>query len=97
MEEKFFLDRLLTPEQMADKIGLYAKVTLPAGISVETHEHHGEGESYFILSGTGVYNDNGTLVPCKAGDRFFCKDGEKHGITADTTGELLFMALIIKK
>ena len=40
------------------------------------HEHHGETETYYILSGNGVYVDNGEEVPAKEGDVFFCKDGD---------------------
>ena len=45
-------------EELGDKCGLYARVTIPAGSVLGYHEHHGNGESYFILKGTGVYDDN---------------------------------------
>lgn len=52
------LDMILD-EELGDKCRLYAKVTIPAGSTLEFHEHQGEGESYFVLSGEAVYDDNG--------------------------------------
>ena len=58
---------LVLDEELGDKCGLYAKVTIPAGSTLGYHEHHGEGESYFILSGEAVYDDNGTKRRRSAG------------------------------
>ena len=62
-------------EELADKCGLFAKVTIPAGSVLGYHEHHGNGESYFILSGEAVYNDNGTKRVIRAGDVTWTPDG----------------------
>lgn len=88
---------LLNEEQMDGKINLYARVTVaPYGV-LAFHAHHGETETYYILSGQGVYNDNGEDRPAAPGDVFFCRDGGSHGLT-NTGGEpLVFMALIIRK
>ena len=61
------------------------------------HEHHGETETYYILSGEGSYNDGEKSFPVKTGDVTFCPDGSGHAL--DNTGDtdLVFMALIIKK
>jgi len=37
-------------EELGDKCALYARVTIPAGSILGYHEHHGNGESYYILS-----------------------------------------------
>ena len=90
--------KLLTPKELADKCDLYAKVIIPPGCSIGEHEHHGNTETYHILSGEAIYNDNGTLSRITAGETTFCPDGEKHGIeNASQTEDLVFMALIIKK
>lgn len=90
------IERLLTEEQLNGKCGLYAKVTLEPGCTLGAHEHHGETETYYILSGEGMYYDNDKSYPVKAGDVTFCEDGGTHGL--DNTGgtDLTFMALIIK-
>lgn len=90
--------KLLTPVELDGKCDMYAKVILPPLCSIGVHEHHGNTETYHILSGTALYNDNGTEVPLGAGATTFCPDGEKHGIAnVSKTENLVFMALIIKK
>lgn len=86
---------LLDEEQLNGKCGLYAKVTIDPGASLGVHEHHGETETYYILSGEGIYEDNGEKTPAKPGDVFFCKDGGSHGIECTGAEPLVFMALII--
>lgn len=86
---------LVVPEDKLEGAGrFYSHVTLPVGAKVPTHAHHGEYEIYDILSGTGTYNDNGTLVPVGPGDVTYCPDGESHGL--DNTGDtpLEFVAFI---
>lgn len=91
------VEKLLTEEQMDGKINLFARVIIAPHKTLEDHEHHGETEAYYILSGAGTYHDNGKDVPAKPGDVFFCEDGGCHGITCDTDEPLVFMALIIRK
>lgn len=56
-----FLKPILNEKQLNGKCGLYAEVTLEPGCSLGYHEHHGESETYYILSGKGIYSDNGEL------------------------------------
>lgn len=90
------IEHLLSAAEMKDKCGLYARVTLPAGASLGYHEHHGNGESYFILSGEGVYDDNGVKRIVKAGDATWTPDGSGHGLD-NTEGKepIVFIALIV--
>lgn len=89
------IERLLGEAELNGKCGLYARVTLEKGCTLGYHEHHGETETYYLLSGEGMYDDNGVKCPVKAGDVTFCPDGSGHGL--DNTGDcdLAFMALII--
>ena len=90
------LEKILAPAQMKDKCGLYARVTLPPGAVLGFHEHHGNSESYFILSGTGVYDDNGAKRIVKAGETTWTPDGSGHGLSNESGQEdLVFMALIV--
>ena len=90
------LEKILAPAQMKDKCGLYARVTLPPGAVLGFHEHHGNSESYFILSGTGVYDDNGAKRIVKAGETTWTPDGSGHGLSNESgEGDLVFMALIV--
>ena len=90
--------KLLTPEELDGKCDMYAKVIIPPLCSIGVHEHHGNTETYHILSGKAVYNDNGTEKEIGAGTTTFCPDGEKHGIAnPSATEDLVFTALIINK
>lgn len=92
------IERLLGADELADKCGLYARVTLPVGSSLGYHEHHGNGEAYFILSGEGIYDDNGTKRTVKAGDVTWTPDGSGHGLDNRSGKEpVVFMALIINR
>ena len=53
------------------------------------------GEAYYILSGTGEFNDNGTIVTVAAGDVTFTGAGEGHALKNTGTEPLEFIALII--
>lgn len=94
---EFILEKLLGPAECADKVGLYARVIVPPKMSVPYHQHVGDSESYYILSGTGMYNDNGEMRAVKAGDSTWTPDGSSHGLENTGDDDLIFMALIIKK
>ncbi len=87
---------ILTKEQMLDKNSMFAKITLEPGCSIGYHVHHGDAEAYYILSGNGTYDDNGTVRPVKAGDVTFTPDGMGHSLENTGTNDLDFIALIIK-
>lgn len=91
------VEKLLNKQQMDHKLGLFAKVTIFPGESLDDHEHHGETETYYVLSGEGSYRDHDKAIPAKAGSLFFCEDGGRHGITCTGLDPLVFIALIIKK
>ena len=90
------IKEILEEPQLNGKCGLYAEVTLEPGCSLGYHEHHGESETYYILSGQGEYSDNGLYRPVQPGDITFTPDGKGHGLANIGNTDLVFMALIIK-
>ena len=84
-------------EELGEHCKMFSKVTLPPHCELGYHEHHGETETYYILTGTGMYDDNGKAVSAEAGDVFFCKDGDGHGLKNTGEEDLSFVALILKK
>ena len=94
-EGHVIIKRLLDEKQLNGKCGLYAEVTIEPGCSLGFHEHHGESETYYILSGKGIYSDNGDLRMVEAGDVTFTPDGKGHALTKSGDEDLVFMALII--
>ena len=86
---------ILGEKELNGKCGLYSEVTIEPGCSLGYHEHLGESETYYILSGKGDYNDNGTVRPVKAGDITYTPNGCGHGLENTGDENLVFMALII--
>ena len=90
------IEKVLSEAELKDKCGLYARVTRHPGDVRGYHEHHGNGECYCVLAGTGVYDDNGVTRTIRAGDVTWTPDGTGHGLSnADGTEDLVFMALIV--
>ena len=96
-QEWKIVEPLLVAEQMYGKCRLFAKVSILPGHELAAHEHHCEGEAYYILSGKGIYDDDGKKMPAAAGDCFFCEAGHSHGITCEGDEPVVFIALIINK
>ena len=53
----FIMKEALTSiEEMGSYCRMFSKVTLPPNCEIGHHEHHGETETYYILSGKGMYD-----------------------------------------
>ena len=89
-----YMKHILEENQKNAKTKLFAEVTIPSGSVLGYHEHHGESETYYIISGEGEYNDNGTIRPVKAGDMTFTPNGSGHGMSNTSKNDLVFIALI---
>ena len=73
MADRHTTEKLLEGERLSGKVTLFAKVTILPGDELPYHEHHGETETYHILSGAGMYQDNDKIYPVQAGmTTFFC-------------------------
>ena len=70
------------PEEMENKGRVFGHTTVYPGSKIGLHTHKGDAETYYILSGHGKYNDNGTIVDVQPGDVYYCGDGECHSIEA---------------
>ena len=82
-------------EELNNKGRVYSRITIQPGNEFGYHEHHGESEIYYILSGTGLLSDNGNLVQVEAGDVAFTPDGHGHSIKNNGTEPLEIMALVL--
>ncbi len=93
---EIYITHLLTDKEMVGQCEMFASVVVPPGASLGEHYHYGNTETYHILSGKGLYNDNDNFREVKAGDTTFCPDGAKHAIENIGDEDLKFIALIIK-
>ena len=82
------------PELMYNKNRVFMHGTLEKGSEIGWHVHTGDGEVYYILSGEGEFNDNGTMTTVSAGDVTWTADGEGHSLKC-TSDKLEFIALVV--
>lgn len=102
VEHKFGADGYITVRSLINgdaelngKGRVFAHTTVLPGHGIGYHVHNGEAELYYIYSGSGVYNDNGTLTEVAAGDVTITPSGEGHGITCTGDEPLELIALIL--
>lgn len=85
------------PGELYEKGRVFAHTTVYPGAGLGYHVHDNESETYYILSGTGRFNDNGNLVTVTAGDVTFTGAGEGHSIEALGEEPVEMIALILYK
>ena len=85
----------LTAAELNDKGRMFGKITLQPGCSIGYHVHEGDSELFYIMSGTGVYSDNGTMHTVTAGDVTICPAGAGHGIANESDQVLELIAVIV--
>jgi len=81
------------PEEMEHKGRAFCHTTVHPGSQLGLHTHKGDAETYYILSGSGEYNDNGTIYDVQPGDVYYCGEGDSHSIKA--VGEPIEMISLI--
>ncbi|MDD4159514.1 MAG: cupin domain-containing protein [Synergistaceae bacterium] len=88
------------PVTIPDQEGAFimaTRIELDPGASVGYHKHKGTEEVYFILSGKGLYTEEGKECHALPGDVFLCREGLSHGILNTGEEKLVLCAAIAKK
>ena len=90
------MTHLLDKQECDGKLGFYSIFPINQGEEVEYHQHKGEWEVFYFLTGTGEVNDNGNIVQVAPGDVIKTPTDGWHSFK--NTGENIFsfLALIIK-
>ena len=94
-EAAFSLYNLKEFDGINEKIKQFSYVEINVGEEVPYHEHHGNAENYYIISGKGLYSDNGKEVEVTDGDVTFTPSGEGHALKNIGNDKLCFMALVL--
>lgn len=87
--------KFMKREDMYDKGNFFSIGTLEPGAAVGYHGHVGEFETYYILEGKALANDNGTESIIGPGDVFVCNDGCSHGLANAGDTDLRYIAIIL--
>ena len=88
---------LTSNEEMDNKGRVFQHTIIDPGCEIGLHKHEGEGETYYLIKGSGVYYRGDEKVRVQAGDITFCDDGESHGFFNDTDEPVEMIALILFK
>ena len=94
-EEKMYLADLADFPGKNQKLNFFSEVRLKAGEEVGFHIHEGEFESYYFISGKGLYLDHDREVEVIPGTVTFTPSGKGHGLKNTGDEELVFIALIV--
>ena len=94
-KEKMFKTNLSDFDAWDPRIRLYSLIQVKPGEEVDYHMHIGESETFFILSGQGIYNDNGNTVDVVPGMVTFTPSGQGHSIKNTGDEMLTFIALML--
>lgn len=87
---------IFEPDELTAKTRLFARMHLPAGASIGFHRHEGEEEVFYILSGRGIVDDDGTKREVGPGDAVLTGGGAGHAIEAVGDEPLEMVAVILK-
>ncbi|HYW82139.1 MAG: cupin domain-containing protein [Spirochaetia bacterium] len=82
-------------EELKGKVRLLARLRLSPGSSIGYHEHEGEEEVFYILSGTGTVTEQGVTSTVGPGDAVLTAAGGGHSIENQGTEPLEFIAAIL--
>ena len=55
------LQAAFSPRDHASPVRLFSRITIPAGGSIGYHIHEQEAEFFYVLSGEGMMDDNGSI------------------------------------
>lgn len=95
---KLEMHHILEPEELNGHGRLYALVRMEPHSSIGYHEHMGETEPYYVLSGHGIFIDNDkNRIPVGPDDVCLIECGQGHGFENDSEEELVMMALVYKE
>lgn len=86
---------ITSPSELNNKGRVFAHTTVLPGHGIGFHEHSGDTEIYYVVSGKGEYNDNGTIEMIEAGDVTFTPSGTGHGVICVGEEPLELIALIL--
>ena len=90
------LHHIVSKEELNGHGSMYAMGILKPGCSVGYHQHIGNTEPYFIVSGHGIFVDNDmSRTEVGPGDVCYIEVGQSHALENSSADEdLVFMALV---
>jgi len=91
------ITHLADAAEMYNNSRLFANLTIKPGCSIGHHVHEGETEFFYVMSGSALYDDNGTEVELSQGDVTVTPSGHGHSIYNNGDTDLELIALITRE
>ena len=92
------LYNILTPEELEGMVTLIAQVALDAHSEIGYHQHLGETETYYVLSGEGIFLDGEQReILVSGGDICTIHEGQGHGLRNLGSDCMQIIAVVVKK
>ena len=93
------LHKLMTEEELKGETTLIARVVLEPSAEIGYHRHEGEIETYYVMSGQGMFKDaDGIEKPIEPGEIGVIEEGQCHGIrNLSDTEPLVILAVVVSK
>ncbi len=88
------IKQTIAPAEPSVHMRLLARFTIKKGCSIGKHQHLGEIEYYYILSGEGVVSEDDGDKPVGPGDVVITGWGQSHSIRNERDEDLVFVAVI---
>lgn len=82
--------------ELPEKCRLFGTIHIPAGASSGVHEHVGECEMFYILSGDPVILDDDMEYTAHPGDCVLTHSGHRHGVKNMGSEPVVMLANIIR-
>jgi mannose-6-phosphate isomerase-like protein (cupin superfamily) len=92
---KVTFQHLFKKEEFGAKCRLCARLILPPGAGIGTHQHETEDEIFYILKGTALTDDGHSQTRLAAGDATLTGKGGAHSIKNIGNDDLEIMAIIM--
>lgn len=91
----FQLAHIFNEDDRPKNMNILAVLTIEPGEICGLHKHEGESDTYYVVSGSGLYTDSdGHQEMLYAGDAAWAYDGESHGIENKGDIPLVMLAVI---
>ncbi|GGN52522.1 cupin domain-containing protein [Oceanobacillus indicireducens] len=88
------LSRKLTKEDQIAGLDMFAEVSIPVGGSIGFHSHDKDAEAYYIVEGTGNFQDDEGEHAVSKGDLCIITRGGSHGLINTGDEPLKIIAVV---
>ena len=72
-----------------------SRVELDPGAVIGEHLHTGNEEIYWVLSGSGLFIDDGIKLAAVPGDMLLTRQGHRHGLRNTGDEAFVFLAIVV--